>query len=107
MTVSSTSIPVLHYAEVVPCTHKSKVTHLPRGHESHTPLPMKRGRVTLQGLYKVALASENSLQFMGRVLARIPRLTAIVAKSTREPLLHATPLLPLPFLGKVVFHLLS
>jgi hypothetical protein len=38
----------------------------------------------LRALYKVPLASENPLQFMGRALARIPRLTAIAAKSTRE-----------------------
>jgi hypothetical protein len=56
------------------------------------------------GLYKVPLASENPLQFMGRALARIPRLTAIVAKSTREPPRMPTPLLPLPLSGKVVFH---
>jgi hypothetical protein len=34
----------------------------------------------------------------------IPRLTAIVAKSTREPPYTPTPLLPLPLSGKVVFH---
>jgi hypothetical protein len=42
-------------------------------------------RDPLRGLYKVPLASENPLQFMGRAHARIPRLTTIVAKSTREP----------------------
>jgi hypothetical protein len=78
--------------------------HLPRGHESHTPLPRKRGRVTLRGLYKVPLAFENPLQFLGRAIARIPRLTAIVAKSTREPPCMPTPLLPLPLSDKVVFH---
>jgi hypothetical protein len=34
----------------------------------------------------------------------IPRLTAIVAKSTREPPYTPTPLLPLPLSSKVVFH---
>ena len=34
----------------------------------------------------------------------IPRLTAIVAKSTREPPYTPTPLLPLPLPGKVVLH---
>jgi hypothetical protein len=61
----------------------SHVTHLPRGHESHTPLPRKRGRVTIRGLYKVPLALENPLQFLGSSNARIPRLTAIAAKSTQ------------------------
>jgi hypothetical protein len=36
--------------------------------------------------------------------AGIPRLTAIVAKSTREPPYMLTPLLPLPLSGKVVLH---
>jgi hypothetical protein len=61
-------------------------------------------RDPLRGLYKVPLASENPLQFLGRAIARIPRLTAIVAKSTQEPPYVPTPLLPLPLLGKVVFH---
>jgi hypothetical protein len=61
------------------------ITHLPRGHESHTPLLRKRGRVTLRGLYKVPLASENLLQFLGSSNAGIPRLTAIAAKSTQVP----------------------
>jgi hypothetical protein len=60
-------------------------------------LPRKRGRVTLRGLYKVPLASENPLQFMGRGLARIPRLTAIAAKSTREPPSMQLPYYPCPF----------
>jgi hypothetical protein len=41
---------------------------------------------------------------MGRAIVGIPRLTAIAAKSTREPPYMPTPLLPLPLLGKVVFH---
>jgi hypothetical protein len=57
MTVSTASIPVLHSAEVCTSLPTSHVTHLPRGHESHTPLPRKRGRVTLRGHYKVPLAS--------------------------------------------------
>jgi hypothetical protein len=82
MTVSSASIPVLHSAEVVPCTHKSCYPSAMGLYGPHTPLPRKRGKVTLRGLYKVPLASKNMLQFMGRAPARIPRLTAIAAKST-------------------------
>jgi hypothetical protein len=78
----------------VPTNH---VTHLPRDRDSHTPLPRKRDRATLRGLYKVPLASENPLQFMGRAIVGIPRLTAIAAKSTQEPPYMPTPLLPLPF----------
>jgi hypothetical protein len=52
MTVSMTDIPVLHYAEVV---HRSlpisRVTHLPRGHESHTTLPRRRDKVALRDLF--------------------------------------------------------
>jgi hypothetical protein len=104
MTVSSASILVLHSAEVVPCTHKSCYPSAMGLYGLHTPLPRKRDRVTLRGLYKVPLASENPLQFLGRAIVGIPRLTAIVAKSTREPPYMPTPLLPLPFSGKVVFH---
>jgi hypothetical protein len=97
MTVSSASIPVLHSAEVVPCIHKSCYPSATGLYGPHTPLPRKRGRVTLRGLYKVPLASENPLQFMGRALARIPRLTAIAAKSTREPPCMQLPYCPCPF----------
>jgi hypothetical protein len=107
MTVSSASIPVLHSAEVVPCTHKSCYPSAMGLYEPHTPIPRKQGRVTLRGLYKVPLAFENSLQFLGRAIAEIPRLTAIAAKSTREPPYMPTPLLPLPLSGKLVFHWLS
>jgi hypothetical protein len=61
------------------------VTHLPRDGQSHTPLPRRRGRVTLRGLYKVPLALEIPLQFIGSSSARIPRLAAIAAKSTQGP----------------------
>jgi hypothetical protein len=58
MTVSTADIAVLHTAEVA---HLYPQVMLPsaKGHESHTPLPRKRGRVTLRGLYKVPLASEH------------------------------------------------
>jgi hypothetical protein len=96
MTASMASIPVLHSARLdpVPTSH---VTHMPRDRDYHTPLPRKRDRATLRGLYKVPLASNNPLQFMGRVLARIPRLTAIAAKSTREPPCMQLPYCPCPF----------
>jgi hypothetical protein len=41
--------------------------------------------VTLWGIYKVPLASEIPLQFIGSSNAGIPRLTAIAAKSTQGP----------------------
>jgi hypothetical protein len=92
MTVITASISVLHSAEVahlypqavLPICHGvMNPIHLYQG--SETPLPRKRGRVTLRGIYKVPLASENPLQFIGSSSAEIPRLTAITAKSTQGP----------------------
>jgi hypothetical protein len=86
MTVSMASIPVLHYTEVA---HLYPQVMLPICHgvdqTPHTPLPRKRGRVPERGLYKVPLASENPLQFIGSSSVGIPRLTAIAAKSTQGP----------------------
>jgi hypothetical protein len=85
MTVSTTSIAVLHSAEVA---HLYPQVMLPICQEiatSHTPLPRRRGRVTLRGLYKVPLASENPLQFIGSSNAGIPRMIAIAAKSSQGP----------------------
>jgi hypothetical protein len=67
MTVSLASIQVLHSARLYPVP-TSHVTYLPRDRDSHTPLPRKRGRETLRGLYLVPLASENPLQFLGRAM---------------------------------------
>jgi hypothetical protein len=52
---------------------------------SHTPLPRRRRKVTLRGIYKVPLVSENPLQFLGSSNAGTSRLTAIAAKSTQGP----------------------
>jgi hypothetical protein len=104
MTVSMASIPVLHSTEV---THLYPQVMLPICQgitTSHTHLPRRRGRVTLQGLYKVPLALENPLQFLGSFNVGTPRLTAIAAKSTQGPPYITTPLLPMPLSGKVVLH---
>jgi hypothetical protein len=85
MTASTASIPVLHFAEVVPFTHKSCYPSATGLYGPHTPLPRKRGRVTLRGLYKVPLASENPLQFIGSSNAGIPCLSAIAGKLTQGP----------------------
>src|SRR5688500_18103019 len=85
MTVSTASIPVLHSAEVA---HLYPQVMLPicQGIATpHTPLPRRRGRVTLRGLYKVPLASENPLQFIGSSNAGIHRMIAIAAKSSQGP----------------------
>jgi hypothetical protein len=85
MTVSTTDIPVLHSIEVAHLYPQVMLPICQGITTSHTPLPRKRGRVTLRGLYKVPLASENTLQFLGSSNAGIPHLTAIAAKSTQGP----------------------
>jgi hypothetical protein len=65
MTVSTTDILVLHSVDVVHLYPQVMLPICQRGHESHTLLPRKRGRVTLRGLYKVPLPSENPIQFLG------------------------------------------
>jgi hypothetical protein len=83
MTVSTASILVLHSVEVAHL-YPQAVLPICQG-VMNTPLPRKRGRVTLRGLYKVPLALEIPLQFIGSSSAGIPRLTAITAKSTQGP----------------------
>jgi hypothetical protein len=86
MTVSMASIPVLHSAEVAHL-YPQVVLPICRGVDQ-TPIHLYQGSETgvpLRGLYKVPLASENPLQFIGSSSAGIPRLTAIVAKSTQGP----------------------
>jgi hypothetical protein len=104
MTVSTASIPVIHSAEVA---HLYPQVMLPICHgvvRAPYTLPRKRGRVTLRGLYKVPVASENPLQFIGSSNAGIPCLTAIAAKSTKDLPTLTTTLQPLPLSGKVVLH---
>jgi hypothetical protein len=88
MTVSTTSIPVLHSAEVAHLYPQVMLPIRQRIATSHTPLPRRRGRVTLRGFYKVPLALENPLQFLGSSNAETPRMTAIAAKSTQGPPPH-------------------
>jgi hypothetical protein len=85
MTVSMASIPVLHSAEVVHLYPQVMLPICQGIATSHTPLSRRRGRVTLRGIYKVPLALENPLQFIGSSNTGIPRLTAITAKSTQGP----------------------
>jgi hypothetical protein len=85
MVVSTASIPVLHSAEVAHL-YPQVVLPICQGLiRPHTPLPRKRGRVPLRGLYKVPLALENPLQFIGSSSVGIPRLIAFAAKSTQGP----------------------
>jgi hypothetical protein len=72
MTASTASISVLHSAEVVPYTHKSCYPPAMGLYRPHTPLPRKRGRVTLRGLYKVPLDLKNPLQFLGSEMQESP-----------------------------------
>jgi hypothetical protein len=85
MTVSTASIPVLHSTEVAHLYPQVMLSICQGIATSHTPLPRRRGRVTLRGLYKVPLASENPVQFIGSSNAGIPRMIAIAAKSSQGP----------------------
>jgi hypothetical protein len=85
MTVSTVDIPVLHSVEVAYLYPQVMLPIYQGIATSHTPLPRKRDRVTLRGLCKVPLVSENPLQFLGSSNAGISRLTAIAAKSTQGP----------------------
>jgi hypothetical protein len=85
MTASTASIPVLHSAEVA---HLYPQVMLPICHGvDRTPYTSTKEarQVSLRRLYKVPLASENPLQFIVSSSAGIPRLTAIIAKSTQGP----------------------
>jgi hypothetical protein len=72
MTASMASIPVLHSVEVVPYTHKSCYPFATGTIGPHTPLPRKRGRVPLRGLYKVPLALESPLPFLESAMQEYP-----------------------------------
>nr|ACL52717.1 unknown [Zea mays]ACN34841.1 unknown [Zea mays] len=104
MTASSASIPVLHSAEVVPCTHKScypsatvvvwaPYTSPKEARQDNTTRPLQS-----------STSFRKSATVSGKSNAGNPRLTAIAAKSTREPPYTPAPLLPLPLSGKVVSH---
>jgi hypothetical protein len=72
MTVSMADIPVLHSTEVA---HLYPQVVLPLATElikPHTPLPRKRGRVPLRGLYKVPLASEKPATVLGSAVYESP-----------------------------------
>ena len=98
MTVSTASIPVLHSTEVVPCTHKSCYPSAKGLWIPYTSTKEARQGNTTRPLQS-SISFRKPLQFLGRAIARIPRLTAIAAKSTREPPYMPTPLLPLPLVG--------
>jgi hypothetical protein len=104
MTMSTVDIPVLHTAEV-PHIYPQVMLPIYQGiATSHTPIPRKRDRVTLRALYKVPLASENPLQFLGSSNAGIPLLTPSKQNQPKDLSTLTTPILPLPLLGKVVIH---
>jgi hypothetical protein len=85
MTMSTTNIPVLYSVEFAHIYPQVMLPICQGIATSHTPLSRRRGRVTLRGLFKVPLASENPLQFQGSSTAGTPCLTAITAKSTQGP----------------------
>jgi hypothetical protein len=104
MTVSMTDISVLHSAEVAHLYPQVMLLICQGIATSHTPLLRRRDRVTLRGLYKVPLASENPLQFLRSSNVGTPRLTAIAAKSTQGPPYTDHSPTALALSGKVVIH---
>jgi hypothetical protein len=103
MTAITASIPVLHSAEIVPCTHKSYYPSV-----KGSRLPYTSTKEARQGNTTRHLPSSTSFRKPATNSRKsnggIPRLTAIAAKSTREPPYTPTRLLPLPLSSKVVLH---
>jgi hypothetical protein len=103
MTTSTIDIPVLHSTEVA---HLYPQVVLPICHgvdRPHTPLPRKRGKVSLRGLSKVPLVRENPLRIQKEGSIGIPRPKSFIDSLTRGPpctLAAMPPRLPLP--GKVI-----
>ena len=100
MTVSAADVPVLYSIEVAHLYPQVILPIFQGIATSHTPLPRRRGRVTLRGLYKVPLASEKPATVLGSSNAGIPCLTAITAKSTQGPPYTCTPPPRLPLSEK-------
>jgi hypothetical protein len=103
MIVSMASIPVLHSVEVVPYTHKSYYPSAKGSWIPYTSTKEARQGNTTRHLQS-SISFRKSATVSRKSNVRIPRLTAITAKSTREPPYMPTPLLPLPLSGKVVLH---
>jgi hypothetical protein len=103
MTARTASIPVFTLQRLYPLP-TSYITRLPRGVE----VPFISTEEMRHGNTTRPLQSSTSFRKPATVSrernAGIPRLTAITAKSTREPPYMPTPLPPLPLLGKVVLH---
>jgi hypothetical protein len=73
MTMSTIDIPVLHSAEVAHLYPQVVLPVCQGIMTSHSYLPRRRGRVTLQGLSKVLLVRENPLQIQEEGSIGIPR----------------------------------
>jgi hypothetical protein len=86
MTVSTTSIPVLHSIEVA---HLYPQVVLPICHgvdrTPYTSTKEARQGTTTRPLQSSTSFRKNPLQLIGSSSAEIPRLTAITAKSTQGP----------------------
>jgi hypothetical protein len=103
MTVSTADIPVLHFVEVAHL-YPQVVLPICQGIvTSHSSPPRRRGKIPLQGLYKVPLASENLLRFEKGNIG-IPRPKSHRSMIDLRTSLYAAPLPLLPLSGKVVFH---
>jgi hypothetical protein len=73
MTVSTTDIPVLHFAAIAHLYPQVMLPICQGIATSHSSLPRRQGRVPLRGLYKVPLAYEKPLRFFEKGNIGIPR----------------------------------
>jgi hypothetical protein len=103
MTVSTASIPVLHSAEVVPCTHKSCYPSAKRRPISYTSTEEARQGNTMRPLQS-STSFRKPATVYGKSICKNPLSDRHRSKINPRTSLHATPLLPLPLSGKVVFH---
>jgi hypothetical protein len=103
MTASTAIIPVLHFAEVVPCTHKSCYSSA-----KGSRLPYTSTKEARQGNTTRPLQSSTSFRKPATVYRKStcknPPSDRHRSKINPRTSLHATPLLSLPLSGKVVFH---
>src|SRR5688572_9177746 len=103
MTASTSSIPVLHSVEVIPCTHK-----LCYPSAKGSRLPYTSTKEARQGNTMRPLQSSTSFRkpatVYGKSSCKNPPSDCHRSKINPRTSLHATPLLSLPLSGKVVYH---
>jgi hypothetical protein len=102
MTMSMASIPVLHSAEVVPFTHKSCYPSAKGSRLPYTSTEEARQGNTTRPLQSSTSFRKPAIVY-GKSTCKNPLSDRHRNKINPRTSLHATPLLPLPLSGKVVF----